>query len=850
MTTTLPIDSILPQIKESFQTTNAVILQAAPGAGKSTRVPKALMDITLGLILVLQPRRLAARLCAERVALECGEKCGETIGFQVRYSKQESSKTKIKYITEGIFLRLFLSDPNLSHVGCVVIDEFHERHVHTDVTLMLVKQLQQSSRPDLKLVVMSATLEMKDLNHYLPQAQVFSCPGQVYPVEVQYLADKDQNRTLETKVYLAVAEILSSKPKGHILVFLPGAFEIRKSAEILSDLKNKYDVVIYELRAEIPFDQQQKIFEPSEKTKIILSTNVAETSITIDRVTAVIDSGLAKIATHDGWNGLSHLAIKPISQAACIQRAGRAGRTQSGIAKRLFSAFEFGLRPKFETPEIQRLDLAQTLLELKNIPSLNQISVLDLPWFDPPSRNSVDSSCFLLQNLGAFDADNRLTDLGREISKFPLHPRLSRILYEGKKQGILGPALFVVSLISEGMIFFRNKEPVDVSHSDIRYQFDILRMILQNQEISYHKKNQVDFAQVKKVETLARYLCEMNGIAFSRCFQQISDEQMSLILLSAFSDRVCKKRDTHHSQKKRDSIEVNLCLGGGAVLSKSSLVQDDDVFIAIDAEQTSGSGMSSGSPRTQIRICHAVEINMLLKECPQWVSHKREVFWDQERKMARALEQTLFGKMVLLERQIFHAQKECEEILQKNLALAWPKPFEDDLPLQHLKVRKALAAKEGYTLDIPAFEGDEFELLLYHISEGKKSFPEVLHRTLDQYMSDLIDDHQLAMLNSLFPTHLIFAKGKKVKIHYEEGKPPFISIRLQELFGMQQTPKICNQRVSLVVHLLAPNMQVIQVTNDLSGFWKRDYPQVKRELSRRYPRHKWPDDPTHPPDVK
>lgn len=849
----LPIDSFIPEIIENLKISNAIILQASPGAGKSTRVPKSLVAVTDKVILVLEPRRLAARLCAERVAMESGEKCGETIGFQVRYAKQEGNKTKIKYITEGIFLRLFLSDPMLSNIGCVVIDEFHERHIHTDVTLMLVKQLQQSIRPDLKLVVMSATLEMKDLSNYLPSAKVFVCPGISYPVDVQYLGMIDQNRSLETKVYFAVEEVLSSRSlaaesiphAGHILVFLPGAFEIRKSSEILSDLKKKYDIVIYELRADTPFDQQQKIFEPSKQTKIILSTNVAETSITIDKVTAVIDSGLAKIATYAGWSGLSRLEIKAISQASCIQRAGRAGRTQSGIAKRLFSQFDFESRPKFEMPEIQRLDLTQTLLELKNVPTLSVVPILDLPWFDPPSKNNIESACALLQNLGAFDAENNLTEIGKEISKFPLHPRLSRILYEAKERDVLPQSFFVVSLISEGMIFFRNSEPPDISHSDIKYQLDVLKLILKQAEISYAKKKLVDLSQVKKVEALSRYLCDLTKSSFHDCFCDISDEDLTVILLSSFSDRVCKKRHDNLINKRKDFVEVNLCLGGGAFLSKFSMVQDDDIFVALEAEQTIGA-----SAKTQIRICHSVNPDLLLKCCPNWITEKKEVFWDSDRRMVRSVDQILYGKITLSEKQNLNVSKEFEEMLKKQLAASWPKPFDDDLPLQFLKIRKKLAEKEGFSLEIPAFEEDEFELLLYHISEKKKSFSEILNRTLEQYMSDLIDSSQLGILNSLFPTHLTFGKGKKVKIHYEEGKAPFISTRLQDLFGMVQTPKICNQRVSLVVHLLAPNMQVIQVTNDLVGFWKRDYPQVKKELSRRYPRHKWPDDPMLPIDIK
>ncbi|MBX9839149.1 MAG: DEAD/DEAH box helicase, partial [Silvanigrellaceae bacterium] len=389
----LPIDDLIPEIINHIKKEKSLILQATPGAGKTTRVPPALLNLFDGKILVLEPRRLATKLSAERVSHELNEKCGETVGYQVRFDKVESSKTKIKYITEGIFSRLILSDPSLKNISCVIIDEFHERHIHTDIALMLVKLLQSTIRPDLKLIVMSATLETQNLQEYLPNAKVLLSEGKNFPVTYEYLNLSDANKSLFTLVPLAIEDLLKNDAcPGHILVFLPGNFEIKRCADCLKDLSIKYNFEIFQLKADISIQEQQKIFLKSNIRKIILSTNVAETSVTIDGVTGVIDSGVAKIAGHGSWSGLPTLDIMPISQASCIQRAGRAGRTSPGIAKRLFTQLDYNMRSPFQKPEIQRVDLTQTILELKIMEKkLKKSFTFDssfenlFPWFDNPS---------------------------------------------------------------------------------------------------------------------------------------------------------------------------------------------------------------------------------------------------------------------------------------------------------------------------------------------------------------------------------------------------------------------------------------------------------------------------------
>ncbi|BBH52302.1 ATP-dependent helicase HrpB [Fluviispira sanaruensis] len=846
----LPIDEILPAIVSDFQNENTLIIQATPGAGKTTRIPAALLNRTNKTILVLEPRRLAARLSAERVAQELGEECGETIGYQVRYDKRESQATKVKYITGGIFSRLILEDPELKNISCVIIDEFHERHTHTDLALMLVKLLQQSLRPDLKLIVMSATLDTYGLQNYLPNAKTHTSIGRTHPLEIQHLDPNSAHKKLPILIFNAVESLLiDPKCPGDILVFLTGSYEIQKTQENIEELAHKYNAIILQLKADLAPHDQQKVFQLTERRKIILSTNVAETSITLDGVTGVVDTGFAKIAGHASWSGLPTLDTLPISQSSCIQRAGRAGRTQSGCVKRLFTLLDFQMRPAFQKAEIQRVDLTQSLLEIKILEkklSLHKLNEpFSFPWFDPPPQNIMQSCSQLLNFLSAFDASNNLTEIGSEIAKYPLHPRLGRILYEAASKNILPQAIVIVSIINEGSIIKNGISSTDIGVSDLEFQFNILINYFLKKVKKLSPNSHFDIARIKKIEVSIRHICQIAKVKFTDCFKDISNNDLSLILLAGYPDRVCQVRNNlNHSGKK----ELNLCLGGGAILSPSSIVQDSEFLIAIEAEESAQA--LSQAQSTQVRICHGIDPDILIAAPEYFIKENEEYTWDDNAQRVRAAKKTYYGKLILEERPIRQHTAKYEEILLKELSLSWPKPFEDDKDLRYLAKRIALAKTAGYSLDAAHFLEEDFELLLCHICENKRSYNEILEKDLDEYLDDLLPHETKRLLNDLFPNHIIIGKGRKVKINYEEDKPPWVASRLQDFFGTLQTPRICNGTVPLVVHLLAPNMQAVQVTTDLAGFWERGYVEVKKELSRRYPRHAWPDNPktAEPPE--
>lgn len=831
----LPIDAIIPHIQEYLIHNETLILQATPGAGKTTRIPPCLLSVTKKKIIVLEPRRLAARLSAMRIAQEIGEECGDLVGYQVRFEKKESAKTRIKFITEGLFLRLLLNDPKLEDIGCVVLDEFHERHIHSDVALMIVKHLQKTTRPDLKLVVMSATLETKSLNDYLPNAKVFVCETKNYPVTVEYISNDSVGKSLEILVRNAVEKTLKNKEdKGHILVFLPGRQEILRCAQQLEEFQNQFSCKLFQLTADTNCEEQEALFSNWEKRKIILSTNVAETSITIDGVTTVIDSGLAKILGHAAWSGFPTLELKPIAKSSCIQRSGRAGRTQSGHTIRLFTQYDYNLRPQFETPEIQRVDLTQSLLELKNAFNLHVY-----PWFESPLQNAIDSCTKLLQYLGAIDENKNLTKRGQEMVSYPFHPRVSRILIEGKNRNLFPQTLMVVCLLNEGSILKRNIELNEFSHSDIDFQLSILRKNI---------KNYVDVNQVNKVKKLLKNLCVNYKIHYETCFSNLSNNDLSCILLTGFLDRVCKLRINEESVKKKGLPEYNLCLGGGAILSRLSTVVEEEFILALVAEESLSKTQSHS---TQIQIAHGINKSLLLDLDNEFISEKEEFYWNYERQTACCAKRIYYGKIVLKEEQIYTKKLELENILLEELKKYWPLPFENDQDLRYLNTRLDILKQYDHSIGIEPIDGENFELFLSSICEGKKSFSEILEKKLQEYIDNYIGFENTKKLNYCLPVSIVVGKGRKIQVHYELHKPPFICSRLQDFFGTLNTPRVLNNKLPLVVHLLAPNMQSVQVTTDLAGFWERGYQEVRKELSRKYPRHSWPEDPKNaePPDL-
>lgn len=852
MSQELPIDQHLRAIATAVREQPAVVIKAAPGAGKTTRVPAALLPAIDGRIIVIEPRRLAARLSAERIAQELGSPLGETVGYQIRFEGKSSPATRILFVTEGVFLRMVRDDPRLKGVGCVVIDEFHERHVHTDLALALVRKAQDSARPDLRLVVMSATLDTARLESYLaPAVAVFDVEGRTYPVAVEYLPSEGEPEDVRSAVQQLAAD---PRCPGDILVFLTGIAEIRRTAEALAGVAERLGLEILPLSAELPPKEQQRVFAPSPRRKVILATNVAETSLTLPGVTGVIDTGRAKIAGHAPWSGMPTLDVKRVSQASCIQRAGRAGRVRPGVAYRLFSEGDYLGRPAFTQPDIKRLDFADTYLELLAVAAASGEGGRDIerliPWFEAPDPKAVEAARELLKMLDLIDGDGALTPFGLRAAALPLHPRLAAMVAKGLDMpGLAGPALMGACLISEGMLLGRGQPAVTHETSDVKFQIEILAGILRGGRLPYAAlERQIDRGRAARIGNAYTQLAQRLRIPAAFDPRAVDDARLAACLLAGFPDRVAKRRvlATQH-QKPREQKLFNLCMGRGGILADSSVVRDADLILALDAAE-----VQAKSKDQSITIWVAAEVGMEQLAGSPLISKRRETTWSDEAERVDVMDRTFYAQIAVDERRAPVAAVDAalvEELLRQKLAERWPKPFPDGAELDEYHRRIAILREHDEGDAYPVFEGEMLELLQASIAEGRRSFKEIAERPLLAYIEDQLPYADAQRLEQLLPASITLKNGRKLKIVYEPDRPPYVTGFVQDFYGLTATPALMGGRVPLTVQLTGPNRRPVQVTSDLAGFWERAYPAVKRELQRDYPRHHWADEPRTAPPV-
>lgn len=853
----LPIDAHLPQIAAAVRGRAAVIIKAAPGAGKTTRVPPTLLDTVSGKIIVLEPRRLAARLSAERVAGEMGEDVGQTIGYQIRFDAKTSAKTRVVFVTEGLFLRMVLDQPDLPGIGAVVLDEFHERHMHTDLALAITRRLQASTRPDLKLIVMSATLDTAALETYLRDAVAFDVEGRVFPVVIEYFPSSDLADS-ERGVADAVQKMLQDgRCTGHILVFLTGTQEIRRAAELLTRLLPR-DIDVLPLSADLAPREQAKVFQDLGRRKVILATNVAETSLTIPGVTGVIDAGRAKIAGHASWSGMPTLDIKRISQASCIQRTGRAGRTSPGLAFRLFSESDYLGRAPFTIPDIRRLDFTETYLDVLALTASTSTDgdiTIALPWLEAPDPKAVEQSRQLLMHLGALDLDGKLTALGKRLAKIPLHPRLGAIIAYGQDHRVASHALLAACLISEGMILGRGAAYVAES-SDVAFQMGLVLKAAGKRDISPMSLRQaVDPGRVRQVLTIYDNLARRQNIppldlrAHDLELDQAASDAVAACLLAGFPDRVAAKRELQEKDKgnkgqAKDQHLFNFCMGRGGVLADTSVVRQASLIVAIDASESAARTADRG---TMIWVAAEIKLDQL-KDGPAatLLSRRRETLWSDEAERVDIFERTFYGQIVVQAQRAAVSESDAavvEELLRSKLAERWPKPFADDSDLVAFHERAGLILAQQPDLSYPRFEGEMLELLQAAICEGKRSFRDISTRSLSEYLEEQLPYDLVTRLRELTPLEVHLSNGRRLKVTYEPGRPPFVTGHIQDFYGVKASPTLMRGAVTLTVHLLGPNKRPLQVTADLPGFWQRVYPTIRNELSRNYPRHNFPEDP-------
>jgi ATP-dependent helicase HrpB len=766
------VDDLLPEILGSLKKRSNLVIVAAPGAGKTTRVPPALLGIVSGEVVVLEPRRIAARMAARRVAWELGEEVGETVGYQIRFEEAVGPCTRLRFVTEGVLTRRLLSDPHLKGVAAVVLDEFHERHLEGDLALALLKRLQRA-RPDLRIVVMSATLDAGPVAQYLDACPVVRSAGTLFDLSIKHLPYSPE--PLEAQVRSAAELLISTQHSGDILAFLPGAAEIRRALRACEAVARRAELLVLPLHGSLPLKEQDRALSRASHRKLILSTNVAESSITVEGVTAVIDSGLARFAAYSPWSGLPTLQVGRVSKASAKQRAGRAGRTAPGQVVRLYTEEDYSRRPDHDVPEILRSDLSQLCLTLRamGIAHVNEIS-----WLDAPTAAAVQQAEALLDRLGATG------EMARKLARFPLPPRLSRILVEALDRGVGEDGCVAVALLGSG---------VRVEKSDLLAAMDLE----QDPRVRQH------------IEQLRR-------IARTSKQRKHNDDALLMSVLAGFPDRVARLRM---------GKQVLMSNGGSAELAGEP--PPYQFMVAVDAEDRKEKALPL------IRMTARIEPEWLIDLFPDHVKDRSGVVWNRVAERVDAVSVLLYDELVIQESRgaVPDAQAAAELLAQKAME-AGVERFVDVDALNEFLGRVEFAGFE--TPDIP--------LAIRELCVGRRSFTELKRGGLD-LVSVLEQKIGARRFREVAPASIRLQKGRETKVHYERGKPPWIASRLQDFFGMRDTPRIGPERTPLVVHLLAPNQRPLQTTRDLAGFWERLYPEVRRELMRRYPKHAWPERP-------
>jgi ATP-dependent helicase HrpB len=840
----LPIDAALPEIVAQLRSSSGLVVCAPPGAGKTTRVPRALYHsgfAAAGEILILEPRRLAARLAAARVASEFGEAPGETVGFSIRFESVDSPATRIRFLTEGILARRIVQDPLLRDVSTVILDEFHERHLTTDLALAFLRRLQCEQRPDLKLVVMSATLDAAPIADFLGGAPIMTVTGARFDVALEYEERQDQ-RPLHEKVAAAVSRLLKENGGGDVLVFLPGAAEIRMSAEALQPLSAGGELRVLPLHGDLPAAAQSRAVQPASGRKVILATNVAETSVTIPGIAAVIDSGLARMAGHSAWSGLPVLSLAKVSRASAAQRAGRAGRTQNGRVLRLYTRHDFSIRPEHDLPEIKRADLAESVLTLHGAGIRD---VRGFTWFDPPPDAALRAAEDLLVRLGALASGGTITDTGRQMLRFPLHPRLARMVVAGETSGVGDQSCLVAALLTEREIrmeerstFSRNSGSQGARSTGPSDLLELCERFHEAEAAHFEPERLRSlFLDSRAVEAVARVRRQLGRIvrrAGGALDTRSAEEALMIAILTAFPDRVARRRSA-------GALEFLFAGGGSGRLRESSVVHQATLIAAVDAEErTGGSGTRAGTG-VLIRLASAVEPEWLAGLFPEEISRRCRLSWHEEAGRVEELNQTLYGELAL-EETVRPAQP-SEAVTQMLLDHALTRglaPFGDSERVPLLQARVAFLARHFPGAGFPALADAEIKAACAACCAGRRNLHELSQASLSEALLAQLTSKQRDLLRREAPERITLPGGRKVPMHYEPGKPPWIESALQDFIGMTATPTLCAGRVPLTVHLLAPNRRPVQVTQDLPGFWERHYPGLRRQLQRRYPKHFWP----------
>ncbi|CAE6893613.1 ATP-dependent RNA helicase [Vibrio sp. B1REV9] len=805
----LPIEAVMPQLLKAVKTQHQIILKAAPGAGKSTHFPLQLLlnQSVTGKIVMLEPRRLAARNIARYLAQQLGEQVGGRVGYRVRGETKVSHHTQLEIVTEGVMTRMIQNDPELNGVDLLVFDEFHERSIHADTALAFSLEVQEALRDDLKIVVMSATLDQTALQALLPTAAYIESDGRSFDVETRYLplGNNDPLPVLMAKTI----ESLMQKESGSLLAFLPGVAAIKQVEERLSHLPDNVEVC--PLYGQLSFAEQQKAISPAAigKRKVVLATNIAETSLTIEGIRLVVDSGLERVARFDLKNGLTRLEQVRIAQSSAIQRAGRAGRIEEGICVRLYSESQLKQQPQVPQPEILHSDLASLVMELA---FWGAGDISELKWLDVPSTAALSQAKQLLVSLGLLNEQSQLTTEGKIAHELGVEPRSAAMLIQAQYSGekMLNTALAAVALIEEP-----ERNVTNVAHSLHRWMSG-----------THAKKAML----IKRAQTLAHKL----DTAFS--LKDVDEQAFPLVLSLAFPDRIAQQRVNQYGR-------FTLANGHGAECRTEDALGGCEYLVAIDL-------MRSHSNSSQVNLACELDIHGLQETFESLFSSQDVVDWDEKKGRLIAERQIKLGQLVI-KREVLPSpgkEKMTQALLtyvrrQGLQSLNWT-PAATNL-LERIRCAVAWLPEQAW----PSFDEagllDNLEMWLEPYMSSVSSVKDLTKVNLVEALNARLGWPLNQNIDEWLPEEYHLPTGSKKRIRYQFGQEPVLSVRMQEVFGESGSPTVALGRKRMVLELLSPAQRPLQVTSDLAAFWAGSYKEVQKEMKGRYPKHVWPDDPAN-----
>ena len=843
----LPIYEIKNALVDALGRGRRLVVAAPTGSGKSTQVPQMLLDAGLlghGQVVVLQPRRLATRMLAARVAQERNVRLGMEVGYQIRLENVSSSETRIKFVTEGILLRSMLSDPSLRGISALIFDEFHERHLYGDITLGRALEIQDTARPDLIIIVMSATLAIEQVHAYLAPCDVVESRGRTYPVDIRH-AEKTSEAPVWDQAVEAFEQMVRQGVSGDALIFMPGAYEISRTVQALGVSPSARGCMILPLHGELnPRDQDAAVARYSQR-KIVVSTNVAETSLTIDGIRMVIDCGLARIPRYDPYRGINTLLVEKISRAAADQRAGRAGRTAPGVCYRLWTEKEHRGRAAQELPEVKRLDLSEVVLTLK---ASGIDHVRSFRWIEPPEERSINKALQLLADLGAITMTNDpekeegvITPLGRRMISFPVHPRYARMLLAGEQFGCVYQACLLAALTQGRDILLRRQGgTVDEKRDDLLGDattsdfFRLVRAWRYADQSGYRleacKALGIHAQSARQVKPLLEHflnIARQEGLDVEP--RPVDDDAVRKCILCGFSDQLARRLDG-------GTLRCRIVHNRRGQIARESIVQDYPLVVAAEVHEIEGKDRELN---VLLSLCTAVESEWLREMFPDHFNETVDVHYDTQTKRVEAEKQLRFRDLVMDGKRMdapppdAAADLLATEVIKGTLSMKqWDHGVEQFI--QRINNLAAWCPELGIT---PITESDRHTMIA-QICYGAVSYKDIKEKDVWPVVREWLNYQQQQLLDQHCPERVQLPNGRNAKVTYTADSP-FISLRIQELFGVEESVTVARGRVPVLVHILAPSHRPVQITQDLPGFWRDHYPRIKQELQRKYPRHEW-----------